>query len=118
MVIFDTGREMQAISIDGTVIECDEIKQHNQGIILKKKQAKQAVKDESKSQKSSKSESSKSEKSSKSESSGGSQKSGQKQKKSGGSQSRTIGFIPYRRLMYVVPDDVSYNIEDFEEVPV
>jgi hypothetical protein len=30
----------------------------------------------------------------------------------------TIGFVPFDRLMYVVPEDVVYDVEQFEEIAV
>lgn len=37
----------------------------------------------------------------------------------GGSSSKpeTIGFVPFDRLMYVIPEDVTYNVDDLDELP-
>ena len=64
--------ELQAITIDGTVIECDKFKAKKQGLELKKKEK-------------------------------GSEK--------------TIGFVPLERLMFVIPEQVSYDVERLEEIP-
>lgn len=68
---------MQAVCIDGTVIEADQIKEQQQGIRLEEKP----------------------------------------QKQGGSSKPRMIGFVPYDRLMYVIPDDVVHNIDELDEIP-
>ncbi len=65
--------ELQAITIDGTVIECDKFKAKQQGLELQKKQQ--------------------------------------------GGSSKTIGFVPLNRLMFVVPEEISYDVENIEEFP-
>lgn len=33
-------------------------------------------------------------------------------------QPETIGFVPFDRLMYVVPDDVVHNVDELDEIPL
>ena len=66
---------VQAVTIDGTVIEADQFKAENMGIKLERKPQKK------------------------------------------GSKPETIGFVPFDRLMYVIPEEVTYNIDDLDELP-
>ena len=34
-----------------------------------------------------------------------------------GGKPETIGFVPFDRLMYVIPEEVTHNIDDLEELP-
>ena len=34
-----------------------------------------------------------------------------------GSKPETIGFVPFDRLMYVIPEEVTHNIDDLDELP-
>ncbi len=69
--------KLQAITIDGTVIEADQFQAEKQGLKLKRKPNKQG----------------------------------------GKSKPETIGFVPFERLMYVIPEDVTHNVEDLEDLP-
>lgn len=75
---------MQAISIDGTVIEADRVKLKQAGIDLQKRRKKQS-----------------------------------KKKSGSGGQYQTVGFLPYKNLMYVIPDDVVHSVDelDLDEFP-
>lgn len=37
------------------------------------------------------------------------------QKKSSGS-SETIGFVPFERLMYAIPEDITHNVDQLDEI--
>lgn len=39
------------------------------------------------------------------------------QQSGGSSKPREVGFVPFERLMYVIPDDVVHNVENLEEIP-
>lgn len=39
------------------------------------------------------------------------------QKEGGSGKPETIGFVPFDRLMYVIPEDVTHNLEDLDELP-
>ena len=66
---------VQAVTIDGTVIEADQFKAKKKGVKLERKPKKK------------------------------------------GSKPETIGFVPHDRLMYVLPEDVTHNVEDLDELP-
>ena len=68
---------LQAVTIDGTVIEADQIKTQDKGIKLEHKP----------------------------------------QGKGGNSKPETVGFVPFDRLMYVIPEDTTHNVEQLEELP-
>ena len=34
-----------------------------------------------------------------------------------GGKPETIGFVPFDRLMYVIPEEVTHNIDDLEDLP-
>lgn len=66
---------VQAVTIDGTVIEADQFKSTKKGVKLQRKPQKKGKKPE------------------------------------------TIGFVPNDRLMYVIPEEVTHNVEELDEVP-
>lgn len=33
-------------------------------------------------------------------------------------QPETVGFMPYDRLMYVIPEETVYNLEEMDEMPI
>ena len=66
---------VEAVTIDGTVIEADQFKSQSKGIKLERKPQKK------------------------------------------GSKPETIGFVPFDRLMYVIPEEVTHNIDDIDELP-
>ena len=105
---------MEAVCIDGTVIECDQVQYQNMGLALKQREPKQRMQSGGSSGKSGSGGQSQSggQSSSKSKS-GGKSKSGKS-----GSRTRTIGFVPYDKLMSVVPEETTHQIDDLEELPV
>lgn len=66
---------VEAVTIDGTVIEADKFKAGKKGVKLQRKPQKQ------------------------------------------GSKPETIGFVPFDRLMYMIPEDVTHNVDDLDELP-
>lgn len=94
---------MEAVCIDGTIIECDQIKHQQGGVTLHKQEPKQKVKGGGGGQ----SEKKKKEKKQKKK----------KKQGGGGSKSRTVGFVPYDKLMYVIPDEITHNIDELDELP-
>jgi len=69
--------KLQAVTIDGTVIEADQIKTQDKGIMLERKP----------------------------------------QGKGGSSKPETVGFVPFERMMYVIPEDITHNVDDLEDMP-
>ena len=70
--------QLQAVTIDGTIIEADQFKVQKEGIKLERKPQQQG---------------------------------GGKKKPS------TIGFVPHDRLMYIVPEDTTHNVEQLDDLP-
>lgn len=66
--------ELQAVTIDGTIIEADKFKTEKEGLKLERKPKQ-------------------------------------------GSKPETIGFVPFDRLMYVIPEEVTHNVDSLEEIP-
>lgn len=33
------------------------------------------------------------------------------------SKPETIGFVPYDRMMYAIPEEVTHNVDELEELP-
>lgn len=139
---------LQAVTIDGTVIEFDSFQSKKQGLKLqrkvqtgggkqskgkKQKQSKKKQQGQKQEQSSEKEviivdddldgeeleelvelEEEQSKKKQKQESGQSKKQSKKKQSKQG---HETIGFIPFSRLMYVIPEEVTYNVDELDELP-
>lgn len=67
---------VEAVTIDGTVIEADQFQTKKKGLMLQRKSQKQGGKPE------------------------------------------TIGFVPFERLMYVIPEEVTHKVDEMDDLPV
>lgn len=107
---------MNVICIDGTEIEVNSVKPHKRGLELHRK-TEQSKQSGGKSKSKQQSQQSTSSGQSKQNKQGQSQQSKQGQTKQGKNKRvETVGFVPYDRLMYAIPEKTVHNIDDVDEL--